>query len=82
MCSFDRADLGTNSDVLLSFPVRCRNVCGTFEERLWNVCSFTVLTLLPGADSRTLSASVCTDNMTGGVCGRLGTEPKEWMADF
>ena len=29
MCSFDGADLGTNSNVLVSFPVRCRNVCGT-----------------------------------------------------
>jgi hypothetical protein len=38
MCSFDGADLGTNSDVLVSFPVRCRNVCGTFVERLLLYC--------------------------------------------
>jgi hypothetical protein len=37
MCSFDGADLWTNSDVLVSFPVRCQNVCGTFVERLWNI---------------------------------------------
>ncbi len=41
-------------------------------ECLWNVSSFTVLTLLPDADNRTLSSSsVCMDDMTGGVCGRL-----------
>jgi hypothetical protein len=37
MCSFDGADLGTNSDSLVSFPVRSErlwNVCGTFVERL------------------------------------------------
>jgi hypothetical protein len=38
MCSFDGAHLGINSDVLLSFPVRCRNVCGTFVERLLLYC--------------------------------------------
>ena len=38
MCSFDGADLGTNSDVLVSFPVRCRNVCGMFVERLLLYC--------------------------------------------
>ncbi len=29
------------------FLIRYLNVCGTFVERLWNVCSFTVLILLP-----------------------------------
>jgi hypothetical protein len=38
MCSIDGADLGTNSDVLVSFPVRCRNVCGTFVEHLLLYC--------------------------------------------
>jgi hypothetical protein len=42
MCSFDRADSGTNSEILVSFLLDFR----TFAERLWNVCSFTVLTLL------------------------------------
>jgi hypothetical protein len=42
VCSFDGADSGTNSDVLVSFLLDVR----TFVERLWNVCSFTVLTLL------------------------------------
>jgi hypothetical protein len=27
----------THADVLVLFPVRCRNVCGTFMERLWNI---------------------------------------------
>ncbi len=40
---FDGANWGTNSDVLVSFLLDV----GTFVERLWNVCSFTVLTLLP-----------------------------------
>ncbi len=40
MCSFDGADSGTNSDVLVSFVLDV----GTFEECLLNVCSFTVLT--------------------------------------
>jgi hypothetical protein len=43
MISFDGTDLGTNSDVSLSFLLDV----GTFVERLWNICSFTVLTLLP-----------------------------------
>jgi hypothetical protein len=38
MCSLDGADLGTNSDVLVSFLLDVRNVCGTFLEHLWNVC--------------------------------------------
>jgi hypothetical protein len=42
MCSFDGPDLRTNSEVMVSFSVRCRDVCGTFVERF----SFTVLTLL------------------------------------
>jgi hypothetical protein len=42
MISFDGADSGTNSDVFVSFLLDV----GTFVERLWNVCSFTVLTLL------------------------------------
>jgi hypothetical protein len=37
MLSFDKTYSGTNSNVM---------VCGTFLERLWNVCSLTVLTLL------------------------------------
>jgi hypothetical protein len=42
MCSCDGPDLRTNSEVLVSFSVRCRNVCATFVERFF----FTVLTLL------------------------------------
>jgi hypothetical protein len=42
MCSFDEADSGTNSEVLGFIPVRCRNVCGMFVERLL----LSVLTLL------------------------------------
>jgi hypothetical protein len=42
MISFDGADWGTNSDVLVSLLLDV----GTFAERLWNVFSFTVLTLL------------------------------------
>jgi hypothetical protein len=34
MCSYDGADSGTNSDVLVSFLLDV----GTFVERLWNVC--------------------------------------------
>jgi hypothetical protein len=41
MCSFDGADSGTNSDVLVSFMLDV----GTFVECLLNICSFTVLTL-------------------------------------
>ncbi len=40
--SFDGADSGTNSDVLVSFLLDVE----TFDEQWWNVCSFTVLTLL------------------------------------
>jgi hypothetical protein len=46
MCSFDGADSRTNSDVLVSFLLDVGTFVGTFVERLWNVCSFTVLTLL------------------------------------
>jgi hypothetical protein len=35
MCSFDGADSGTNTDVLVP---SCRNVCGTFVERLLLHC--------------------------------------------
>jgi len=42
MCAFDGPDLRTNSEVLVSFSVRCRNVYGTFVERFF----LTVLTLL------------------------------------
>jgi hypothetical protein len=42
ICSFDVADSGTNSDVLVSFLLDV----GTFVKHLSNVCSFTVLTLL------------------------------------
>jgi hypothetical protein len=42
MISFDGADSGKNSDVLVSILLDV----GTFVERLWNVCSFTVLILL------------------------------------
>ncbi len=42
MISFDKANSGTNSNVLVSF----RLDIGTFVERLWNIGSFTVLTLL------------------------------------
>ncbi len=49
MISFDGADSGMNSDVMVWFlswmSERLRNVCGTFVERLWNVCSLSVLTL-------------------------------------
>ncbi len=39
MCSFDGADSGTNSDILVSFMLRrCRNVCGMFVERLLLYC--------------------------------------------
>ncbi len=41
MISFDETNSGTNSNVLLSFLLDI----GTFAERLWNVCSFSVLTL-------------------------------------
>jgi hypothetical protein len=39
MCSFDGADLGANSDVLVSFLLDV----GTFMEHLWNVCFFSLL---------------------------------------
>jgi hypothetical protein len=39
---FDGAGSGTNSDVLVSFLLDV----GTFVERLWNVCSFIVSTLV------------------------------------
>jgi hypothetical protein len=42
MFSFDGTDSGMNSDVLVSFLLDV----GTLMERLWNVFSFTVLTLL------------------------------------
>ncbi len=42
MISFDGADSGTNSDVLVSFLLDV----GTFVEGLWNGCSFTVLTTM------------------------------------
>jgi hypothetical protein len=45
MISFDKKNLGMNSNVLVSFRLdfgtfveRLWNVCGTFVERLWNVC--------------------------------------------
>jgi hypothetical protein len=41
MISFDKTNSGTNSNVLVSFRLEI----GTLVERLWNVCSFTVLTL-------------------------------------
>jgi hypothetical protein len=40
--SFAKINSGTNSKVLITFLLDI----GTFVERLWNVCSFTVLTLL------------------------------------
>jgi hypothetical protein len=60
MISFDGADSGTNSDVMVSFFLdvgtfveRLWNICGTFVElcgkfveHLWKFCSFTVLILL------------------------------------
>ncbi len=42
--SFDKTNSGTNSNVLVSF----RLDIGTFVERLWNICSSIVLTLLNG----------------------------------
>ncbi len=42
MISFNETNSGTNSKVLVSFLLDI----GTFVECLWNVCSFTVLTLL------------------------------------
>jgi hypothetical protein len=42
MISFDRTNSGKNSKGLVTFLLDI----GTFVERLWNVCSFTVLTLL------------------------------------
>jgi hypothetical protein len=42
MLSFDKTYSGTNSNVMASFILNI----GTFVERLWNVCFFTVLTLL------------------------------------
>jgi hypothetical protein len=42
MCSFDGADSGTDSDVLVSFLLDV----GTFVERLWNVCRKFVERLL------------------------------------
>ncbi len=50
---FRWADLGKNSDVLVSFPVRCRNVCGTFVERLLLYC----LTLL-------ISGIICNQSLS------------------
>ncbi len=44
MISFDKTNSGTNSNVLVSF----RLDIGTFVERFWNICSFTVSTLLNG----------------------------------
>jgi hypothetical protein len=46
MCSFDGADSGTNSDVLVSFLIDVGIFCGTFVERLWNVCGTFVERLL------------------------------------
>jgi hypothetical protein len=42
MISFDKTNSGANSKVLVTLLLDI----GTFVERLWNVCSFTVLTLL------------------------------------
>ncbi len=42
MLSFDKTYSGTKSHVMVSFLLDI----GTFVERLWNVCFFTVLTLL------------------------------------
>jgi hypothetical protein len=42
LISFNKADLGTNSKVFVSFLLDF----GTFVKCLWNICSFTVLTLL------------------------------------
>jgi hypothetical protein len=44
MISFDVADLGMNSEVMVSFLLDV----GTFVKNLWNICSFAVLTLLLG----------------------------------
>jgi hypothetical protein len=58
--SFGKTNSGTNSIVIYFIPIRYRNICQTFVERfwniygtfveylqrLWNICSFTVLTLL------------------------------------
>ncbi len=42
MISFGGADWGTNSDIFVSFLLDV----GPFAKRLWNICSFTVLTLI------------------------------------
>ncbi len=51
MCSFDGADLGTNSEVLVIFSVRCQNVCGTFVERLLLYC-FDITRYMSGSVTR------------------------------
>ncbi len=43
----DGVDLGTNSDVLVSFPVRYRNVCGTFAPLLFWHYYGNILCCLP-----------------------------------
>jgi hypothetical protein len=58
MISFDKTNSGTNSNVLVSF----RLDIGTFVERLWNIYSFTVLTLLNGPlndKSRQKNRKIC-----------------------
>ncbi len=42
MCSFDGPDLRTNSEVLVSFSVRCRNVCGTFLLYCFDITSIVL----------------------------------------
>jgi hypothetical protein len=42
MISFDKKNSGPNSNDFVSFLL----YIGTFVERLWNVCSFTIMTLL------------------------------------
>ncbi len=44
MISFRWGSFG-NELTRYGFIPGCRNVCGTFVERLWNVCSLSVLTL-------------------------------------
>jgi hypothetical protein len=56
--SFDGTNSGTNSFVFCFIPIRHRNVCETFAERLWNVCFFTVFTLLCGRGSKALGSKV------------------------
>ncbi len=58
---FDNTNSEKDSIVFCFIPIRYRNVCGTFEERLRNVCSFTVLTSPDSAPQNRKKEKVETD---------------------